>query len=162
MEGNVVSPKLRRHNGRCYRIEGYRVFLVPPSGRKPGWSLEGFGGCWAVRAWLSENGLREASFSTRARALDAFLLSAHLSPLPAAALEKKVPALLRNPDGSYRSRCGSWQVTRTGWGSWRAQQEASEPGQPAMGLTGATLSTLALQIHSLENSTRPSRPSAGR
>ena len=150
-----AAPKLRRHTGGYYRIEGYRLFLVPPSGSKPGWSLKAFASCGPARSWLGENGLREASFSTRARALDMFIQTASASPPPAGMLKEEVPGLIRIQKGSYRSRCGRWQLTKAAGKGWNARRESSAPGRPALGFTGATLSTVALQIHHLEHSTHP-------
>lgn len=148
---SAATPKLRRHNGRWYRIEGCQIFLIPPAAATSGWVLRGFAGNQASWEWLKENGLAESHFPIRARALDAFLQSAQLRPLPSAALEEKVPALIPRGDGSYRSRCGKWQINKK-VGGWEARREGL-----SMEVQGATLSALARTIERLEREARARR-----
>lgn len=147
------APKLRRHNGRIYRIEGYPVFLVSPCASKLGWSIKEFAFSPATRAWLRASGLLQARFSTRARALDAFIQAAALSPPPEEKSGEEVPKLIRSQDGSYRSRCGHWQVTRVR-GGWSGRRDSALGVQQEAEQIGATLSTIALQIDNIENGKR--------
>ena len=113
--------------------------------------MKDFGFCPAARAWLRENGLLEASFPTRARALDAFVQTVVLAPPPKEAAREETPRLIRNQEGSYRSRCGHWQITKVK-GGWRCRRDSEISGvHQELEQLGVTLSTIALQIDNIEN-----------
>ena len=115
--------------------------------------MKDFGFYPAARAWLRENGLLEASFPTRARALDAFVQTAVLAPPPGEAEREEAPSLIRKQDGSYLSRSGHWQVTRVR-GGWSGRRDSALGVQQEVEQIGVSLSTIALQIDNIENGKR--------